>query len=346
MNSVSALWSRPGLRLTGIGHQISADPGVGPDRYERALEALVESGRDTAFASFTFDIYEPGSIVVIPEGINTRIPAEPSHAPAIPEGVLVDDSREIWRVMVDKALGSINSGHIEKVVLSRAVTAEMRSQIDPYAIAQRLERQQARSHVFLVDGLVGASPELLLRFQGGEVTSIPLAGSADGTGDPLDSPKVSIEHQLAADSVEAALARAGVVYTRGQPQTVDFEDLRHLATRFTGTASPGATFADVLKELHPTAAVAGTPSREALETIKDLEASSRGRYSGPVGWFDRHGNCEFAIALRCGEVVDGGIVHMRSGAGIVAGSDPEAEFEETNWKFAPMLDALGLAIQV
>lgn len=346
MNPISTLWSRPGLRLSGVGHHMTADPGVGPQRYERARQILLDSACEMAFASFTFDVASPGSVVVIPEGIDTEGLVDPLGDLDLPDGILVDNSQVMWRAMVEKALGEIEAGRIEKVVLSRQIIAEMRQPIDPYAIAQRLERRQTRSHVFLVDGVVGASPELLLRWHDGAITSIPLAGSADGAGRRLESQKVAIEHRLAADSVETALIKAGVSYGRGTPRAVEFEDLRHLATEFVGTARDGVTFADVLSELHPTAAVAGTPKAPALEIIQDLEPTSRERYSGPVGWFDRRGNCEFAIALRCGEVIDGTTVRMRSGAGIVAGSDPQAELEETNWKFAAMLDALGLTIQV
>jgi menaquinone-specific isochorismate synthase len=306
---------------------------------------LIDSDCATAFASFTFDVDEPGSVVVIPEGIDTEGWSDPVVDDTIPDGILLDDTHEMWRAAVEKALGDIDSGEIEKVVLSRRIRARMSHPIDPYAIAQQLEKRQARSHVFLIEGLVGASPELLLRFDQGQVTSIPLAGSADGGGQLLDSPKVAVEHKLAADSVRDALTRAGVAFIRGQPEAADFEDLRHLATHFSGTAPEDATFADVLRELHPTAAVAGTPRDRAMASIRDLETSPRGRYSGPVGWFDRHGNGEFAIALRCG-LITGTTVELRSGAGIVSGSDPDAELEETNWKFAPMLDALGLSIQV
>lgn len=345
MNSTTTLWSRPGLRLAGVGHHLAFDPGIGPDRYARALEQLIETGCTTAFASFTFDPDEPGSIVIVPEAVASEAPVDPDRDPALPDGVLIDDTADLWRATVEKAIGAIDSGELQKVVLSRRVQAEMSQAIDPYAIARKLERRRTRSHVFLVGAMVGASPELLLRFAGGEVTSMPLAGSADGRAQLLESPKVAMEHRLAADSVAEALARSQVVFDRSLPEAVDFEDIRHLATHFSGIAPTGATFGDVLAELHPTAAVAGTPRHEAMETIRDLESDSRGRYSGPVGWFDRLGNGEFAIALRCG-LVNANVVDLRSGAGIVSGSDPDAELEETNWKLAPMLDALGLSIKV
>jgi menaquinone-specific isochorismate synthase len=98
---------------------------------------------------------------------------------------------------------------------------------------------------------------------------------------------------------------------------------------------------DLLSALHPTAAVAGTPTKTAVELIRDLEGHERGRYAGPVGWLDREGDGEFAIALRCG-MVDGATATLYSGAGIVEGSDPGMEFDETQIKLRPMLGALGL----
>ena len=122
-----------------------------------------------------------------------------------------------------------------------------------------------------------------------------------------------------------------------------FGDINHLATRVSGPAVAGTTVLDVLSSLHPTAAVAGRPSDTALKVIKDLEARSRGRYAGPVGWFNAGGEGEFAIALRCG-LIDRDKVTLYAGGGIVRGSDVDSEFAETEMKLRPMLQALGLLV--
>lgn len=343
MSPISALWSRQGLRLAGHGDHQLYDPGIGDSRYHNALKLLLGSGRETAFASFTFDPEEPGSVVVIPDSVESGTGPD-SAKPRILNSATArpDESQNSWGHKVGQALAQIHAGDLEKVVLSRGVTVGTAEKIDPYAIATTLEATQPDSYVFLVHGLVGASPELLLRVDGSKIVSVPLAGSADGGSESLRTAKMRREHRFAADSVEEALVKSGVTYTRGGPEIFEFENLSHLATRFTGTSSTGATFADILTNLHPTAAVAGTPTAVAMELIRSLEGTSRGRYSGPVGWFDRSGNGEFAIALRCGIVTDRE-VRLRSGAGIVSGSRPDEELEEINWKLAPMLNALGLS---
>lgn len=342
MTTATTLWSRPGKRLMGTGRHTRHDPGTGDARYQTALDLLVESESEVAFASFTFDPYEPGSVVVIPDTVDAG-PTSSSDRAGLPQPVtgLPDETQESWRGKVQSALSHIGSGVLEKVVLSRGVTVTASGQIDAYEIARTLETTQPDSYVFLVDGLVGASPELLIRVDGTKVASVPLAGSADGGPGPLSSAKMKREHQYAADSVEEAFSKSGIVYTRAEPEVFEFDNLSHLATRFNGTSN-GLTFAEILQNLHPTAAVAGTPTEAAMDTIRALEGATRGRYSGPVGWFDRSGNGEFAIALRCG-LVTGSQVRLRSGAGIVAGSRPDEELEEINWKLAPMLNALGVS---
>lgn len=116
-------------------------------------------------------------------------------------------------------------------------------------------------------------------------------------------------------------------------------NMSHVGTRIAGPAVPGTTVADILADLHPTAAVAGSPTSAALDLIREVEPESRGRYAGPVGWMDSDGDGVFAIALRCGQV-DGRRITLYSGGGLVAGSEEEAELHETELKLAPMLQAL------
>jgi isochorismate synthase EntC len=123
---------------------------------------------------------------------------------------------------------------------------------------------------------------------------------------------------------------------------VTYGDIQHLSTTFEGDTHPGTELPDLLSALHPTAAVAGTPTKTALELIRELERHDRGRYAGPVGWLDQSGDGEFAIALRCG-TIQGNQATLYTGAGIVEGSDPTLEFEETRIKLRPMLGALGLS---
>jgi menaquinone-specific isochorismate synthase len=336
----NALWARPGLTLAGTGRRQIFDPGTGPGRYHRSLEILEEADAALAFASFTFDPDEEGSIVIIPENVE-RTFTPPDSGQAV--GVLEEDDAERWPKMVREALVEIDRGRVEKVVLSRRIRATFQQALDPFTIASQLIETQPGCHIYAMEGLVGASPELLLRTGEGLIESTPLAGSATDERPDLQTHKNAVEHRLAADSVESAFVAAGLAFTRSEPRVVEVAELRHLATRFEGHTPLGFVFGDILPFLHPTAAVAGTPTEAALSIIRDMEETSRGRYSGPVGWFDRSGNCEFAVALRCG-ILDSTTAVLHSGAGIVSGSNPDDELEETVWKLKPMLDALGLSI--
>jgi menaquinone-specific isochorismate synthase len=208
---------------------------------------------------------------------------------------------------------------------------------------------------YLVDGMVGATPELLLRRQGGLVTSRVLAGTVwhDPEGsDPLllaaelaRSSKDSAEHEFAVESVAQALAPyCAAMNVPEAPSVLKLPNVMHLATDITGVALPGASSVALAAALHPSAAVCGTPTHLAMDIISELESMDRGRYAGPVGWVDTTGDGEWAIALRGGHVRPDtpNEIQLFAGAGIVADSDPAVELAETGAKFIPMLQALGL----
>lgn len=341
MTTYNSLWHRPGMMLAGVGDFAAIDPGTGVRRYQRALDALRATDRDLAFASFTFDPKIEGSTVIIPSEVSGQFDVAPSQ----PGGKIVESKDSSWRLTVEQGLAAIKSGALSKVVLARRLTARLREEGDAFGIAASLLKTQPDCYVFVVDGLVGASPELLLSLDEGQLKSTPLAGSAVSDDESLTTSKMAQEHSIAADSVADALVSTGVTYRRAEPEILNVGSIQHLATRFTGQVEMGTSFADLLPQLHPTAAVAGTPRPEAMELIRQLEGDTRGRYSGPVGWFDRAGNCEFALALRCGFVA-GHEVQLHSGAGIVAGSEPGAELAETWWKLQPMAEALDLEFEL
>ncbi len=353
-----AVWLRQGLALLGWGEEIAIDPGTGADRFDRAWRELRISGSDLALASFTFDENAPGSIVLVPRvlariddqgleflrGSASELP-EPLSGAAMPSGHLVDERPGTWVASVESALTAIRHQEIEKVVLSRKVMALMDGEIPIGLVLDALAESEPDSHTFLIRGFVGSSPELLCSLRDGMIRSISLAGSAeleDRAGShPFESEKITLEHTLAADSVYDGLAHFCSVLHRSPSQVATYGEIRHLATAFEGVAHPGTSITDLIAALHPTAAVAGTPTKPALELIRELEGHDRGPYAGPVGWFDRNGEGEFAIALRCGRI-DGASATLYSGAGIVEGSDPMLELDETAIKLRPMLGALGL----
>jgi menaquinone-specific isochorismate synthase len=352
-------WIRADFGLFGWGESIRVDPGTGADRFDRALRELKANGAPAAFASFTFDENAAGSIVVVPQvmvridrgattyliGTATDLP-EPVAGVPMPRGRLAGDSHDGWATKVEGALSAIRAGEVEKVVLSRRLTVELDGEIPSHVVLARLAAAEPDSHTFLVDRFVGSSPELLVSLHDGLARSISLAGSAD-LDDPaglssFQTSKMSREHTLAADSVEEALRRFSPRLMRSPISVATYGDIRHLSTIFEGVTHPGTRITELLSALHPTAAVAGTPTKPALELIGELEGHDRGRYAGPVGWLDPAGEGEFAIALRCGQL-HGRSATLHAGAGIVEGSDPETEFAETRIKLRPMLTALGLS---
>ncbi|MDX1469285.1 MAG: chorismate-binding protein [Acidimicrobiia bacterium] len=337
------VWFSQGEVSVGRGTIDVIDPGAGPSRYRRSLEALRRSGRQIGFASFTFDPDEPGSMVLIPEDVETT-DWETTLGSALPDpppgGRLISDGVPAWRSGFAEASARLADGEVEKVVLARRVTAGFESPIDQRRLLQRLGPVRANSYLFAVGGLIGASPELLVSIRDGAISAHPLAGTASSDAG-LTGSLVEREHRLTADAVSEALSPHLVNPPSLQPDTVEVGPIKHLGSRITGRARPGVTIVDLLSSLHPTPAVGGVPPERALSLIRILEPWGRGRYAGPVGWLDSSGQGEFALALRCGKV-EGDEATLFAGGGLVAGCDQEAELEETRLKLEPMLTALGL----
>jgi len=322
-----------------VGHEpiTVIDPGVGSDRYRSAHETLRASGRSVAFASFTFDTTEPGSHVVIPDvaGLEPSLPASPA-----PHGLrVVDDGVETWRTGFEKAMLEVEMGRVEKVVLARQVLVELPDGLTDNTIISRLATANPGCYLFSVDGLIGASPELLVSLRRGRVRTLALAGTATDP-EELESVKISEEHRHVSRSVTSALSQHMTGIELTEQVIVPHGAMSHVGTRIEGPARPGTTVADILRDLHPTAAVAGSPTPSALDLIREIEPGSRGRYAGPVGWMSQDGDGVFAIALRCGQI-NGALMTLFAGGGLVAGSEQQAELEETELKLAPMLAALG-----
>jgi menaquinone-specific isochorismate synthase len=251
---------------------------------------------------------------------------------------------------VEAALIHLRAGELSKVVLARSMVGHLPEGADLRVLLGELATGYPDTWTFAVDGLIGSSPETLVTASHGSVTARVLAGSAPRGGDPaadLDSAaalatssKDLDEHQFALRSLLAALApHARNVTSSEQPFTLKLPNLWHLASDVEGELSDGSSSLDLIAALHPTAAVAGTPTREALALIHELEPFDRGRYAGPVGWVGADGDGEWAIALRSAQVENDGTVTAYAGAGIVADSDAEKELAETRMKFRPVIDA-------
>ncbi|GAA2865812.1 isochorismate synthase [Microbacterium arabinogalactanolyticum] len=259
---------------------------------------------------------------------------------------------------VRRALDEIADGSYSKVVLARDLAGTVPGDADLRRLVRALSTDYPDTWTFAVDGLIGASPETLVTTHARTVTARVLAGTTARGADPkadsvasadlATSAKNLAEHSFAVQSVLATLRPHTRTLTASDaPFVLELPNLFHLATDVSGELGDGASALDLVGVIHPTAAVAGTPTDAAVEAIRRLEPFDRGRYAGPVGWIDASGDGEWAIALRCAQFADAPehescarAVTAYAGAGIVAGSDPEAELLETRVKFRPLVDAL------
>lgn len=377
-------WISDDQTMVGFGEAFRVSAGLGPERFQRAEQAFAtwvdgchiddevqEPGTGpVAFASFTFDGRSPGSVLIVPEitigrsgdrwYVTTVGEADPGpflEHEARPDveldrprfaGASIPDVA--WVEAVAEAIERIRSGHAEKVVLARDFALWSRTRFDTSRLMARLIDRFPHCFTFAVDGLIGASPELLIRTDGKRVNSVALAGTAARSSDPetdrrlgselLDSDKDRFEHQLAAVSVERVLNDVTDTLSKDETPTLrKLDNVQHLATSFDGTLRERTSAMTLAGMLHPTAAVGGEPTDAAIEMIRELEGMDRGRYAGPVGWMDRAGNGEFAIALRCAEI-SGARARLFTGAGIMSDSLPENELEETRLKLDAMMSAL------
>jgi len=260
-----------------------------------------------------------------------------------------------WRQNVKHALDAIKDGKLTKVTLAR--TMKLRSQIPiaPEVVLRSLTANYPECYTFAFSRrgtyFVGASPEELVALNGASVTSTCLAGSAPrGDSESKDmelsdwllrNVKERREHEVVVDWISERMGRlCSELHWNEVPYVLRLGNLQHLATRFVGTRVDGCHVLDFVEALHPTPAVGGIPLEPALEMIEKLEDFDRGWYSGPVGWVDKNGNGEFAIAIRCALLRDKE-AFLYAGDGIVTGSDPDKEDQETTMKFKPLLTALG-----
>ena len=347
-------WSETVARMDV--HDEVAEPGTGP----------------VCFGTFAFADDPGDSVLVVPTVIvgrrgdsawlTTIGPASlprpevyVADAPQAPVGVSFADGAlngEQWMSAVADAVARISAGDLEKVVLARDLVATASGPIDVRWPLLRLTESYPMCWTFHVDGLFGATPEMLVRRERGLVTSRVLAGTIRRTGDDerdlalaatlARSSKDLEEHEYAVRSVADALEpHCSSMNVPEAPFVLHLPNVMHLATDVNGVVHDAATVSSLqlAAALHPSAAVGGTPTAVATRLIDDIEGMPRGRYAGPVGWMDAKGDGEWGIALRSA-AVEGDSVRLYAGCGIVADSDPEAELAESQAKFVPVRDAL------
>ncbi|MFB4283623.1 MULTISPECIES: isochorismate synthase [unclassified Nonomuraea] len=372
-------WIRNGEGLVGWGQAARVAVPPGPGRFAWARQWLatvlgdanVDDGVRTpgsgpvAFGSFTFDEDAHGSVLVVPQAVLARrggrawlttigeAPLETFTPIRDPGRISYGDgslTAPEWEHVVARAARRIRDGELEKVVLARDLVATAERPIDVRLLLSRLARRYPECYTFSVAGLVGATPELLIRRTGQEIESLVLAGTtARGTGPADDlargaallaSAKDRHEHECAIASVRQTLAPlCSSLTTPDEPELLVLPNVQHLASHVTGRLADGASVLDVVAAMHPTAAVGGTPTATAIKVIRELEGMDRAGYAGPVGWIDAHGDGEWGIALRSG-LVEGRRARLFAGGGIMGDSDPAAELAEAQAKFRVMQYAL------
>ncbi|HEY9476910.1 MAG TPA: isochorismate synthase [Microbacteriaceae bacterium] len=259
-------------------------------------------------------------------------------------------SAQAYRGAVETAVARIMDHEVSKVVLARDLVGRMPAGADVRGVIDALGTSYPSCWTYAIDGLVGSSPETLVSVSHGSATARVLAGSAARGADVASDQDASValatstkdqdEHEYAVQNVLASLRRHSANVTASEvPFTLKLPNLWHLASDIEATLADGSTSLDLIAALHPTAAVAGTPTPAALAMIDALEPFDRGRYAGPVGWVGADGDGEWAIALRCAQIAADGTVTAYAGAGIVAESIAEHELVETRMKFRPILEA-------
>ncbi|MGN6794248.1 MAG: isochorismate synthase [Streptosporangiaceae bacterium] len=358
-------WLREVFDAADVSDDVAV-PGTGP----------------VAFGSFTFDPASDGSVLVVPRTLvgrkdgtawlttirregETSAPDDEMTAPddemtvppPMPTGVRWADgslTAPEWERAVARAVSAISEGSLRKVVLALELNATAAADIDGRVLLTRLAGRYPECYTFACDGLLGATPELLIRRTGSNVHSLVLAGTMPRGGSPevdrklgaalLASSKDRDEHSYAVEDVRAALQPlCADLDIDEQPSLLRLPNLQHLATQVYGELAGGDDASHsalaLAAALHPTAAICGTPAEKAMDLIRELEGMDRGRYSGPVGWVDARGNGEWGIALRCG-LLSGRNARLFAGCGIVAESSPPAEVAEAQTKFWPMRYAM------
>jgi len=383
-------WVHHGAGLAGWGEAVRVTLPAGDDRFtagEKWLRSVFDAAEvddqvrvrgsgPVAFGTFTFDASSDGSVLIVPRTVLGRdgrgrawlttvteraevpatwpLPAHPGLAAPMGlswrEGSLPGPR---WEQAVAEAVAAIKAGGLRKVVLARDVFATAEEPLDARVLLRRLADRYPDCFTFACDGMIGATPELLVRRAGNQVSALVLGGTLPRGADPvqdqalgeelLASAKNNEEHAYAVDSIREALGPlCQALDVEARPSLLKFPNLQHLGTQVRGTLADGMTSRSALAlaaAVHPPAAVCGTPPGVALELIRDLEHMDRERYAGPVGWVDADGNGDWGIALRCGQL-SGRTARLFAGCGIVAGSEPAAELAETLVKLQPMRGAL------
>lgn len=331
----------------------------------RLIVPKIVVGRNDDFSWITYTVADPQAPLTLDAAeaelaeLLEDYSAEQEFNSGIDQLVAGQISEADYKDSVRKGVEIIESGTVTKLVLARDAVAQLGA---PIAVAQVLRQLAARYSdcwTYSVDGLIGATPEMLVRVRDDIAEARVLAGTLDRATAPagdtdyahrmlVEDEKQRHEHQLAIDSLTEQLGPlASGMDAPAEPFVLQLPNVWHLASDVKASLAnrPDGTIPtvlDLVEVFHPTAAVCGTPTKDAGRILRELEGMDRGPYAGPVGWIDTHGNGEFGIALRGGVIESPTSIRLYAGCGIVAASDAEAELAESWAKMRPMREALGL----
>ncbi len=263
---------------------------------------------------------------------------------------------DAWETMLRTALARIHEGAFQKVVLARVAEARFAQRVEVDSALAHLNEKYAGCYRFLFEirpyhAFFGATPELLVQTSGQRIETVALAGSIRRGQTPeedaalanelLHSAKNRHEQQLVVESIQRRLHHAVHTLHIPDPTIYPLSNIQHIYTPIVGVLRQASGVLPLVERLHPTPALGGTPRRPALEFLRNAEPVPRGWYGAPIGWIDHTLDGKFAVAIRSA-VTQENRVWMYAGAGIVADSEPQKEWEETELKFRPMLEALGI----
>ncbi len=256
-----------------------------------------------------------------------------------------------WTQQVNNALKKIRAGEFQKIVLSRQVIFKLGGEPNLYLLLKQLERDYPKCYIFAFKKgdsvFFGASPEKLAKVSNGWVEADALAGSISRGNTPeedlkleaelLNSEKNLKEQKAVVEFIRDSFSSFSeeIIYNE-KPQIRKLANIQHLWTPIKARLKTNSSIFSILKDIHPTPAICGVPWTNALVSIKKMENHSRGLFAGMVGWFNFDNEGEFAVAIRSA-ILKADHVHAFAGCGIVEGSDPESEFEETELKLQPIL---------
>jgi anthranilate synthase component 1 len=315
--------------------------------------AFVDAGTDPAEA------YQKaqGQLDALADALRAPLPQPPAPVRLTSDEVQSNLTREQFTASVDKARHYIREGDIFQVVLSQRFTLEATG--DPFNAYRALRQVNPSPYLFYLDledfQLVGSSPEVLVRCIDERIELMPIAGTRPRGATPEEDD--AHEASLRADQKERAehlmlvdlgrndvgrVAEYGTVVVDDYAYVERYSHVMHIVSSVSGTLRPGQHAVDVLRACFPAGTLSGAPKVRAMEIIDELEPTRRGTYAGAVGYVDFGGNLDTCIAIRT-MLVRGGTIHIQAGAGIVADSDPDREFEETVNKAQALRTAVRVA---